>query len=299
MKDRLISFLDKYPYPASAKAELCSALERLEPLPDFITQVRAYDSGEDIDWLAAMDGVRAAAERAGVHEYTAKLLFSCLLAEPLRRRYLARGIDEGVWYDTMRDLYVKYLECMEVEGVCGSFVAYWFGRLFDLRLFALGRLEFEPAKFTGASRTLHGVTLEDGVTDVLNVHIPSGGRLPHGDVLDAYKRAYAFFPQFIQNGVLPLRCSSWMLYPGLEQFLPESSNIIRFKRDYTLTVVNSDTAFKNCWRLYGVRYAGDPKALPRDSSLRRGYADWIAAGGTPGTAVGFALFDGEKIIKTP
>ena len=51
------------------------------------------------------------------------------------------------------------------------------------------------------------------------------------------------------------------------------------------------------WRIFG-KDAGLPaEQLPRDTGLRRAYADWIQKGGNVGGGYGILFFDGEKIIK--
>ena len=59
----------------------------------------------------------------------------------------------------------------------------------------------------------------------------------------------------------------------------------------------ADQHFGDCWRVFG-RYADLPPAqLPRDTALRKAYAEWLTAGNPSGSGMGFFVFDGEKIIK--
>ena len=58
-----------------------------------------------------------------------------------------------------------------------------------------------------------------------------------------------------------------------------------------------DPGFHDDWRLYG-EHAGKPlNELPRDTLLRRLFAEWLEAGVTAGIGMGFFYYDGEKFEK--
>ena len=301
MKTDLHAFFAAFPYPAECASALLADFERLAGSPDaaalFFPHVEAYARGDAIDYEICLADARAAGAAASVHQYTAEFLFFCCLAEPLRQRYLARGMSEALWHDAMMDLLYKFNECRAVYGICGSFVASWFSRFFEMTRFALGRLQFETAPFFAAEEyERHGIRLTRNKDAVVNVHIPSGSRMPHEAVMDSYRQVYRFYGAHQKNGLLPIQCSSWLLYPRLREFLPDTSNILQFQRDFHITETWEDPSFGDSWRMFEVLYTGDPAALPRNTSLRRSFADWIAAGGVPGAANGVLLFDGEKII---
>ncbi len=302
MKTAIQNFLNAFPYPQDAKAALLQDLERILSNPDasqqFLSPIKAYEQGQPIDFPAARQDAAAAGASVGVHEYSAHFLLYACLTEPLRHRYMEKGLDEALWHDSVMDLYYKLNECHAVYGIWGSFVAFWFDRFFDMTRFALGRLQFETTTFyLTDSYNKHGLHLKYGEGELLGVHIPSGSRLGYESVLDSYRRAYQFYKHLTIDGVLPIICESWLLYDGLEEFLPQNSNIIRFKQDFEILKNVEHPAFEDCWRMFEVQYTGNPADLPRDTSLRRRYADWIAAGGIPGSGYGILLFDGEKVIK--
>ena len=92
-------------------------------------------------------------------------------------------------------------------------------------------------------------------------------------------------------------CGSWLLYPRHREFLPEKSNILRFLDDFEIVSWAEKENFGDAWRVFG-RYSELPvEQLPRDTSLRRAYADWLAAGNKTGDGYGLFLFDGEKIVR--
>ena len=55
--------------------------------------------------------------------------------------------------------------------------------------------------------------------------------------------------------------------------------------------------FRNDWRVFD-KYAELPyDRWPRDTSLRRAYADWMMKTGHAGDGFGVIVFDGEKICR--
>ncbi|NLB36646.1 MAG: hypothetical protein GX824_05005, partial [Clostridiales bacterium] len=91
-------------------------------------------------------------------------------------------------------------------------------------------------------------------------------------------------------------CGSWLLYPAHEFFLPKGSNILRFMHDFEIVRSRETDEFNNAWRVFG-RYANLPyNELPRNTSLRKAYANWLESGNKAGDGYGIFIFDGEKII---
>jgi len=302
MKAELQNFLDQFPYPPESKTALLEGLDQILLNADasrlLLSPIEAYKSGAAINFADAIKEAAAAGTTAGVHEYTAQFLLFACLGESLRRRYIEKGIDTSIWYDSMMDLLYKLNECYAVHGVWGTFVAFWFDRFFEMTRFALGRLQFEETTYyLSDSYSGHGITMKRDEKKVLNLHIPSGRPLNYDTVLDSYQRAYHFYNDFTINGLLPIICGSWLLYDRMQEFLPAESNIIRFQKDFEIVNRIESAGFDECWRIYNISYPGDPSLLPRDTSLRRRYADWLAAGGVSGAGYGILWFDGEKVFK--
>lgn len=302
MRTELQNFLDRFPYPQEAKATLLQGLDQILSNADaaqlLLAPIEAYKNGETVNFADALGQAGDAGKAAGVHEYTAKFLLFACLGEFLRLRYKEKGIDQSIWYDSMMDLIYKLNECHAVYGIWGSFVTFWFDRFFHMTRFALGRLQFETTAFyLTDSYSGHGCHWKHGEGELIGVHIPSGKRLAYEDVLDSYRRAYQFYNHLTVDGLLPIICESWLLYDGLEEFLPKESNILRFKQDFEILKNVALPAFEDCWRIFDMQYTGDPATLPRNTSLQRRYADWISSGGVPGSGYGILWFDGEKVVK--
>ena len=67
--------------------------------------------------------------------------------------------------------------------------------------------------------------------------------------------------------------------------------------DFEIVGSAEKEGFPNGWRVFG-KYSDLPyDQLPRDTSLRRAYADWLIDGNPGGDAFGVFVFDGEKILR--
>lgn len=258
-----------------------------------------YDFGVRRELLAVLDRI---AEQIDASNYTIELFFFMYQADALRVRYEAADLDEQIFWDTVTDLRAKLVECRDVYGVWGSFVASWFFGFFDMTRFALGRLQFEVENFShnGAGYTAGGYILPEG-NKVINMHIPSLGPLKPELVLDAFKRAYSFklFADVRIPGtnVMPFVCHSWLLYPPHYDFLPKHSNILKFMDCFDIIDYAESDTFGNKWRVFGKDKDTEPALLPTDTSLRRAYAERLRTGEKTGNGFGVFLFDGENILK--
>jgi hypothetical protein len=119
--------------------------------------------------------------------------------------------------------------------------------------------------------------------------------------LDSYKKAYAFYAERneLKNGLLAVTCHSWLLYPAHKQFLPNNLNIVSFIDDFDILGSGEEDHFSNDWRVFGSAASLPPTERPRDTALRKAYAEWICSGGKAGAGYGIMLFDGECIVNAP
>ena len=144
----------------------------------------------------------------------------------------------------------------------------------------------------------HGFDLNHD-TVVINTHIPASGPLLPELCMDSFKRAHEFFREHFPSGISIFMIESWMMFIKQREFLPSSSNIIKFMDLFELmaTYEHEPGSRDEMWRVFG-KYADLPAdQLPRDTGLRRAYADWLQKGGTVGGGYGILFFDGEKILK--
>jgi len=191
----------------------------------------------------------------------------------LKQTYADRGIPEQVLHDTLSDVGRNMDWCKERNDrvAMEGYIFEWLSKHFTAKLYHLGRLHFEAFRFRE-----NNAFLKKGDW-VLNVHIPSGGKLLHDEILDSYGRGAELFrklmPDIAWNGFI---CESWMLSPQLEELLGSSSNIVRFAADYQLYDVADDEGF---YTYAFVKKLDDLRALPEITTLQRAMKAYLLAGG--------------------
>ncbi len=267
----LAKIVDAYGIRADFPAEgIASLAKGAVALPDgAIAMLHAdlndYRKNEKITY-----GMQEAFEKAAlpVHCYTAQMLFYMAFLPVLEEKYREKKLPEAFFDRVLFDLRAKLLECRQVYDIWGSFVAIWFARFFNFTLYGIERLEFAPfrAEYDYEGQ---GVQVKKG-DFVIDVHIPSGEPLPHDAVMRSYRRAAKFF------GCNIFVCESWMLYPAHSEMLTECPNLMAFFKDYDVVEWGQDTG--DLWRIFGAEHEKSPENLPRDTTLRRVYADRLQAG---------------------
>lgn len=288
----LNKFFEKYDYPEGAREAFLSAYSQITQ-PEFFQQIKLYEENA-IDYVEALKVMDDVAQKTGIHQYTVKLLFFILLSEHLEKVYKEKGLSDEIYYNNMCDLKYKLLECHSLHGIWGTVSATWFPRFFDVTRFALGRLQFEvmDSWFDYDDDDIH-IKKED---KIINVHIPSSGKLLQEDCLDAYKQAYDFYKEYHRDGVLYLYCHSWLLEPALEELLDETSNIIQFKRNYRVFRTDKRGTFPDAWRVFMQKEDVPIEEYPENNSLQKKIKEYLLKGNTIGYGLGVMAFDGEKIL---
>lgn len=282
----------KLEFPEEARRELLTALEKMLAADDVAAELDAllsiYDENELCDYKDLVARAKAAASRVGIHEYTAQMLLYLALGERLKERYIERGLDLDIFYASLSDLRYKLEECRLVHGIVGGFSNGWFQGFYQLDRFALGRLQFEIRKYD-CDFLVDGVRITND-TKVINIHIPrTGGRLDHDEVLRSYALAAEFFRPEL-DGEIIFHCNSWLLDPFHEKVLAQSSNMMKFIKDFTIVETGVAPDYSSAWRLFDKMYTGNPDELPADSSLRRAYVERIRRGEPLGWGQGFFIY---------
>lgn len=297
------NFMARYNYPAQAVKEFTRIEKRLDEEKDFAAEVDGAVEGymfPETDGLdAALKKMTAIAEKYGENEYTMHFIFLLNCLPILKERYDKAGIEEKIFWDSADDFRCKLIECIDCEEVPGTFVAGWNDGTFKMTRFAYGRFQFEVCTYNWENDFVFscGKVLHPG-DKFVNFHIPSSGISLTDDVrLAAYKEAYPHYKDLFPDGKVVFGCGSWLLYPRHREFLPKNSNILRFMDDFEVVGWKEKEGFPDGWRVFG-KYSDLPyDRLPRDTSLRKAYADWLSSGHNGGDAFCLFVFDGEKIIR--
>lgn len=216
--------------------------------------------------------------------------------EKMRQLYIEKSIDESLFYDMLKDLKCKLDECKKVHGVYGTMSFYWYYKILSADIISLGRFQYQTDKFYGDSYKWGDLTLTKD-DDVVRFHIPSSGPMTREMRLDSYKRAFEYYGKN-KGEYLIITCVSWLLYTGNRDVYPEGSNLLDFMDDFDITEsTESENAFPNAWRVFGMDYDGDTSKLPAKTSLQKNYIKWLEKGNKVGSGCGVIIFDGEKIVN--
>ena len=245
-----------------------------------------------MDYKAALAAVDEAAAAAGVHKDTAEMLYFLGLTKHLKERYLEKSIDLQIWHDSCMDLHWKLLECREMDGIWGSFVSWWEPGFYDMTRFALGRLQYELTDFP-ASYEKAGRIRPEGMTKLINVHIPSCGKLDMAECHASYRQAAEFFSDAFPGGEVAFYCESWMLYAPHADFLKPDSGVVKFMKEYDIYHIQEEDG--DLWRIYHRMYDGNPSTLPEGTSMQRAYKAWLEAGNHAGWGEGVFFLQKDGI----
>lgn len=295
MRKHLEKFFAEYNYPKNSTEALLLAYDKMSGDPEFISLVEGFYNVYNPDPVFIFDTMDMIAERAGVHPYTAKFVYYACLSRELPAVYEKNGISLDIMHDSLADMRYKLFECLEVYGIPGFFAPNTFYGFYILHKFKLGRLEFCVDPYLGEPITIGDYTLNKG-DRAISIHIPSSGeKFDKATRYDAYDRAYYFFRKVRGMDVKAFTCHTWLLNPDNKKILPEKSNIVSFIDDFRITFREEfEDGGPDMWRIFGADGDKPYDKLPRDNSLRRAIADWLAAGNKMGRGEGVFLWDPVK-----
>lgn len=213
-------------------------------------------------------------------------LFS-LYAFSQREAWLARGISEQIYLDTMRDLTIWYQACMQKTGRPGVMEWDWLLNSLKGRLVRLGRLQYEPGDLEEAIRT-DEYSFPKGVRK-LEIHIPADGKLEPEQISSSLSQARIFFAG---NEYRLMHCHSWLLSPALHRILPPSSNILNFQSFFR--VYGEDFSYRQAEeRVFG-EISDRTECYPEHTSLQKSLKAFLLTGGRVGMGMGVIPFSEEK-----
>ncbi|RJX40477.1 hypothetical protein D3P09_00145 [Paenibacillus pinisoli] len=215
----------------------------------------------------------------GAAGYRQKLLYLFVrFAMDAYEEYQVRGISDDVYFNTFSDIRIWSEVCCRDFGEYGIEEYNWLQEHVRLRLFRLGRMQFQPIAMEGDVKA--GDVIVENKQLVLNVHIPEGGALSPQEVAHSFSLARAFF-----RGITPVFiCQSWLLYPGLDHIMKSDSNILQFQRLFHIYEV--DEAAKEAEQRIFNRVAADPSEYGEDTSLQHAAKAYLLAGGKLGRGSG-------------
>ena len=252
---------------------------------------RLYIQTKELNVAEFDEIIKKASELSNVDKRTVNLLVISFLTKTLKSRLIALGVPNEIIKSTLLDVKYKLCECQRVFGVDGLMEASWFKAILEGRCFGIGRLQFEIDKFR-----LDGYSGVNKGDNVLSIHIPSfGGALTETECKHSYEGAVSFFSKFfpnVFNDKIPFVSWTWLLYPKNSEFMSESSNILRFQKDFDIIETNVyKTNDSIAWRIFGVPEILDVNALPEDTKLRKSAKEYILNGNKFGWGYGVFIMN--------
>ena len=224
-----------------------------------------------------------------INEYTACLLTLALLLIVLEKTYIDKNLPLSVYFDVLRDLRYKALDCEGRFNVWGINGFSWFKEYFEFKKFPFGKLQYQLGHFNGDAE-VNGVKINDG-DNVLYVHVPrTGGKLDYESVRESYSMVDNFikkyFPEYFNGKPTILVFRSWMLFEKWKEVLPANGNFMRFCSDYEIVGRADYEDYSTAWRIFYKPYENNPEEMPQDTSLQKACLDLIKRGEKLGFAKG-------------
>lgn len=250
--------------------EVRAAVLAAEFLPE-VEQAERYKAqlADRSTWEGA---VKAIAATLGDDADGMKMLaFMLLRAVETHERYVALGIDDTVFADTMKFCTRFVVDHYQTHGAYAFTWGWWLPRQLSLQEFRFGSLEYELIESAeGRSISIHIPADADLSTTALRQSCQLARRSIAG-IAPAYADAAMY-------------CDSWMLSPVLDSLLPADSRILAFKACFDVLSVDPASPHAARW-IFG-RYGIPPAELPEATSLQRRTKALMLTGGSIGSALG-------------
>lgn len=178
--------------------------------------------------------------------------------------FVKKQIADEVYFQTFYDLTIWFGQCMKKRKVPGVIEESWLSLPLCMKIFRLGRLQFEP-------------DMEKGI---LHVHIPEGEPLDDSACEEAFKKADCFFgPEYKM-----FDCESWLLSPKLQNLLKPQSNILKFQNRFEVQKIIYP--FRQAEeRVFG-EIRNDKENYPENTSLQKAVKKFVLKGDDIGMGYG-------------
>lgn len=212
--------------------------------------------------------------------YTYILAAVLLKAQDTFEKYREKGINEDVFYETMKDITVWSENHRRKNSSVGLGNIMWIQNHLNCKIFRLGRLQFQPFLFYLPVYAKKRTDIKVG-EKVLNVHIPQGEKLLREECEKSFRMAEEFFCDYNYKGFI---CESWLLCERNRDFMSEGSNIIRFSEMFEI-LGSSENSSQTIERVFEKKEK-DAWLYPENTSLQKQCKEYILSGGKPGTGFG-------------
>lgn len=190
----------------------------------------------------------------------------------------AAGIPDKIYFDTFKDIVIWSERYKARTGKVGLMEWPWFIIHIGMKLFRLGRLQFEVVTLS------EDTPLAPKGTELLSIHIPRGEPMTAENIKESLDLSKEFFPKYFGKSYDLYYCNSWLLAPQLEQMLSERSGIRDFRRYFDIFV--EDNSWSQAEDYIFLKREDDPSLYPEDTTLQRNFKKFLQSGGKMGMGRG-------------
>lgn len=195
------------------------------------------------------------------------------------KKYIDKKIDEKIFIDTFSDIAIWCENAREQYGVEGLVNIKWLSKHLSMKIFRIGRLQYEFSRFT--------ILPHAGIKNIIscpyrlgekciNLHIPQGEKLDNDACKRSLELADSFFSEHYPNYKYRYyTVITWLLNPELENVLGNESNIVKFGKMFKLLGRVPDNDM-NERRIFG--YKKDRKNYKPINALQKYTLDRINKG---------------------
>ena len=245
---------------------------------DFLEFPKEYDSF--FDKILLRDDINEELLKKDVKELLESgdtelcLVYALLKCEETEKKYNEKGISNDIFCDTALDIKLWATDYFSRTGVLGLDLLAWVASFLDLKLFRLGRLQFNfsPSIVDCPEK---GIRLGD---NTLGVHIPKNDPFTPEAWEKSFLASKEFFPKYFPEFEYKYySCSSWFLSPDLDLFLDENSNIIKFKKLFDVIDVSEKDIMLSFLFSWGATREDLPN-LEAKTSLQKKIKEYVLAG---------------------
>lgn len=196
-----------------------------------------------------------------------------------------KGISDDILLATFNDIPLWLNRHKNEFGCYGIIGVAWLQNHFSCGILRIGRLQFMPSTFYWEHIQKEcGLLVDD---PVLDIHIPGDGPLSEAPVRASIAEAKNVFKNIHPDVVYKaFTCRSWLFDTQLNEYLSESSNIIRFQKMFDLYDDPNTNSEDIIAMVLGEPYRHRPLDFTPSNSLERAIVEHIKKGGRWGTALG-------------